>query len=340
MAVINLGTLHDRMKKALQVSKIAEEKKRAQEMEKVLRALKSQRKIADLNIQDGSISGEILMAIRKEAVKSLNPKARSKIFKTPHSRVGNFEDTDDIVEAELGAVLAAIQNQASGSTLTYKDFVAGRDPATVYSKEITEKTAKRTGNRLQREASKKIPEATFSARSQKIDVNGIAITNLNITIDPNYERLVELFSNVTFSIKNYASVFETDTLSLGTTKPDKAIRGALYYLGYRRNFNAVVAALSTDEGIEHAQHLQFAYELAGWGQGTGIGKNFTVLPNVDYLIYNDPSVPESIAVRSVKAIIYDKIEGNVAMGGTRSILKSYFNMKESNYKIQLHKKKS
>jgi hypothetical protein len=59
-----------------------------------------------------------------------------------------------------------------------------------------------------------------------------------------YEELIELFKNVTFSVKNYSSVAETTSIGLGTTDKRKAIRGALYHIGYRRNFDAAIKALS------------------------------------------------------------------------------------------------
>lgn len=323
------------MEQTLKLREINRLETQAQEIEKVLRTLKQKRQIDDTNNQSGLISGAILQEIRNEANKMLKFTKRQSLFGTAHSWNKNFEGTDDIVEAELAAVLATIQNQATGnSNMSYLDFVSGKDLVTVYSKEVLEKLPKKVGNKAIAKFTSSVKEGEkWKMRSQKTDVQGF----LTITGDlaPEYKRLVQLFSNVTFTIKNYSSVFETESLNLGNTNPNKAIRGALYYLGYRRNFDAAINALA--ENPEHVNHLIFAYELAGWGQGTGQGKNFIALPDVDFLIYNDPAVPESIAVRSTKKIIYDKIHGTEGLAASNKILKSYFNMKESGYKVQLKK---
>ena len=269
--------------------------------------------------------------IREQATKSLGFSSVDRLFKRSHNsafRTG----ADDIAEAEIAAIIAAIQNEGTGSNLTYQDFLAGRDPVTVYSKEIIQRLPDKVGGKIVSNLQVKVKEGEkWKHRSQKTDVVGI--TTITGEIAPEYKRLIELFSNVTFSIKNYSSLSEIDSLSLGNTNPQKAIRGALYHIGYRRNFDAAVSAI--EESPEHKGHLIFAYELAGWGQGTGTGKNFVALPAVDFLIYNDPAVPQSIAVRSTKKIIYDKIMNTKGLSSNNKILKSYFDMKESEYKRQI-----
>ena len=334
MANITVSSIHEKMKQNLQFKKIQSLEQRAKEIEEVLKTLKQKQNIDNNNnLASDIVNHTILEEIRKEATKLLGLKSYTSLFGREHSSVSR-KGTDDIVEAELGAVLAAIQNQATGTNLNYQDFVGGRDPVTVYTKEITTQVIDRVAKKIS-SSSQKLPKQGegWSARAKKTDVQGII--NITGNMAPEYNRLVSLFSNITFTIKNYSSKYEVDSLSLGKTNPDKALRGALYYLGYRRNFDMAIKALNNDP--EHTGHLIFAYELAGWGQGTGIGKNFTMLPDTDFLIYNDPAVPESIAVRSTKKIIYDKIMGNTSLGRSNAIAKSYFNMKESNYKIQLNK---
>lgn len=331
---ITITSIHKRMEQALKLKDINRLEQQAQEIEKVLRTLKQKRKIDDDNNQSDLVSSAILQEIRTAANRMLKFQGRRGLFNKAHTWSNNFAGTDDIVEAELAAVLAAIQNKATGSTqASYLDFTSGQGSVTVYADEIMEQLPERVGKKAVRKLTSIKEGQNWQARAQKADVKGIATITGDLA--PEYERLVQLFSNITFTIKNYSSVSETNSLGLGTTKPAKAIRGALYYLGYRKNFDMAVAALSQEP--EHLGHLTFAYELAGWGQGSGQGKNFNMLPAVDFLIYNDPAVPESIAVRSTKKIIYDKIYGTQNMGTQNRILKAYFGMKESNYKRQLSK---
>lgn len=322
---INVDSIHEKLKNFLEIKRINQLDQQAQEIEQVLRALKYKQQASEPN----DIFSELMIdQIREQATKSLKFRSTDRLFKRSHGsafRAG----ADDIAEAEIAAIIAAIQNEGTGSNLTYQDFLAGRDPVTVYSKEIIQRLPERVGGKITNNLQTKVKEGeNWKHRSQKTDVVGI--TTITGKIAPEYEKLIELFSNVTFSIKNYSSISEIDSLSLGSTNPQKALRGALYHIGYRRNFDAAVSAV--EKNPKHKGHLIFAYELAGWGQGTGIGKNFAALPAVDFLIYNDPAVPESIAVRSTKKIIYDKIMDTKGLGSSNKILKSYFGMQESKYK--------
>lgn len=318
---------------------IEQKKAQAQQIETVLRALKQKQKMGEEQAVNG-ISGLILDEIRRTANSMLKFKSDMPLFNRPHNRVQRA-GADDIVEAELAAVIASIQNKAFGDKMSYQDFLGGRNPVTVYAEEIIKEGAPRAGRAVASRIASQLPEAKkIVSRSQKTDVKGLqAVETISAELGSEYQKLIQLFSGVSFTVKNYSSVYEVDSLNLGKTNPEKAIRGSLYYLGYKQNINEAFMALMSDEGVEHAGHLQFAYELAGWGQGTGVGNNFVALPEVDFLVYNDPAIPESIAVRSTKAIIYDKIFNNKNMGNsTQYLAKAYFNMKESSYKRQLTKK--
>ena len=336
---VTWSEIHEELKMVLMAPEVEQKRAQAQQIETILRILKQKQKIGEQAI-DG-VSGIILDEIRRTANNILKFKSDMPLFNRPHNRIQR-SGADDIVEAELAAVIASIQNKGLGGKMSYTDFLGGRDPVTVYSEEIIKEGSSRIGRAMANHVASKLPEAKkIVSRSQKTDVKGLqAVETINAELGPEYQKLVQLFSGVSFTVKNYSSVFEVDSLNLGQTNPEKAIRGSLYYLGYKQNIDEVFSAImSSSENLEHAGHLQFAYELAGWGQGTGAGKNFVALPEVDFLVYNDPAVPESIAVRSTKAIIYDKVFNNKNMGASMNrISKAYFEMKESGYKRQLRKK--
>ncbi len=331
---IKVDSIHEKLKQALHERQLKELDDRAYKIEQVLKELKSKQQ----NAQGvGEISGKVIDSIREEATKALGFKSTKQLFNRAHKSASR-SGADDIAEAELAAVIAAIQNEGFGTKgYTYQDFLGGRDPVTVYSKEIMRRLPDKCGDKIINDLKHQVKEGEkWRKRSQKTDVKGLV--EIEGEVASEYKELIELFKNVTFSVKNYSSAAETTSIGLGTTDKRKAIRGALYHIGYRRNFNDAIKALSQDdEG--HESHLIFAYELAGWGQGVGVGKNFVEIPNVDFLIYNDPAVPENISVKSTKRIIYDKAVGkNSHLTASQSISKSYFNMKKIDFERQLPKK--
>jgi hypothetical protein len=75
-------------------------------------------------------------------------KSTKQLFNRAHKSASR-KGADDIVEAELAAVIATIQNRGFGvQDYTYQDFLGGRDPVTVYSKEIMKQLPDKCGDRI------------------------------------------------------------------------------------------------------------------------------------------------------------------------------------------------
>lgn len=130
-------------------------------------------------------------------------------------------------------------------------------------------------------------------------------------LNPLWERLFNLFSNCTFSVKNYSSKAHTSlNIHLGSTNIYKALYGALSQTNRsEQEINYIIHAglrsymASKNKTVAtHFYHLRFIYELTGVGLYDSDGP----ISGVDFLIYNDPS-SDAIYVRSTADLILQEL---------------------------------
>lgn len=329
----------------------ANDVKVAAEMEQILRYLKMKgapnTEIANRAREDIGIDkalAEQCDLIFNMTLNGLNSNgfALKSLFSTTHSEQyeasKNF-GVDDIVEAEIAAVLASLDklaNQKSNDSImlsnidilknttgrikgSLPDFLSDLQSEVIdnLSDNVVKKINDNKNNNESYGYLKKIYASLnkkSSGKSIKTDVS--SIITITGEIDENLEKLVKIFSGRRFTIKNYNSQAKTGgEIHLGNTVPYKAITGELTNLGFSNSESVHVFYHSLNSYIrsttktvaEHIPHIRLAYEL----EGNGLVDSETKLPilGADFLIVNDPKKYQ-IYVRSTKQIIADLIDSS------------------------------
>lgn len=201
------------------------------------------------------------------------------------------------------------------------DYYAGQESANTLERNIIGKTLDIIKNAFDETIIEEMKKASKrgdnlfnipSAKSQKTDiaVNG----EVNLSIKPEYQNIMNLFIGRKFSLKNYSQSTDFGVrVSLGSTDPLKAFIGVLTSFNESQDVatKAYYASLASyvrsqknnDENIIQSLNssifaLRYYYELTGVGlkiDGTDVGE-------VDFLIVNNPK--GRVAVRSTKDLIY------------------------------------
>lgn len=230
---------------------------------------------------------------------------------------------DDIFEEELAAVLSVIEKEATGSTIGIGGRLVGGQWANVLAGEVSKDVqkimteyvngmARRVNNKPHKE-NKHWTKPT--ARSGKVDVNGLSTVEVVSELNPLWAELYQVFSGCTFSVKNYSSYFTNSlNIHLGNTDYYKALYGSLSNLGYdQENIDKIIySGLNSYKKSQnktvalHFYHLRFIYELTGVGLYDQEGQPIS---GVDFLIYNDPG-SDAIFVRSTADLIAQELENN------------------------------
>lgn len=277
-----------------------------------------------VNAEQEQIDEIILMATQ-----GLNLGKRGKKFE-PHMLFSRFHKrgqrvlgSDDIFEAELAAVIAAIEAKATGKDISIKSIqnkLVGSDSLNIMvsdlSEECIEALREVESEKIQKLAKGGVDDIVGRTveRSGKSDVKGIMVHS---QLDPKWEELFRLFEGRTFSVKNYNALNkDVVMLSLGSTMYRKAIMGALGSLGYSHKaieqmFWQGIASggkngQPSPEVAKHWYHLQYGYELMGLGLGKVVNEEFEEAQQVDFFIYNDPS-SGAVVVRSTAQMLLNEI---------------------------------
>lgn len=247
----------------------------------------------------------------------LNNKELSNIFTEIHNKgITVGQEQDDVFERDFNKVLQKMTKtgkkntyyagQKAANTLT--DRVIVKEVIDIVKDTFDETVLEEMKNVSKRNNIFNVPEA----RSQKTDisVNG----EINLSIKPEYQKIMNLFSGRKFSLKNYSSNNSEYgiRISLGSTDPLKAFIGVLtsfnetqdvatkvYYASlasYVRNQNSnndVIKSLNSS-----IFSLRYYYELTG----AGLKIDNVDIGTVDFLIVNNPN--GRVAVKSTKDLIY------------------------------------
>lgn len=264
-----------------------------------------------------------------QALESLNANRKGNkrlsgtdLFHRAHSTSTSYGG-DDIFEEELAAVFSIIEKEATGTTIGIGGHLVGGQQANVLVDEVNRDVqkimteyvngvAKKINNKAHNE---KKQWSKPSARSGKIDVNGLSVVDIEANLHPAWAELYSIFAGCTFSVKNYSSFFENSlNIHLGNTDYYKALYGSLSSLGYdQQSIDKIIySGLNSYKKSKnntvalHFYHLRFIYELTGVGLYDQQGQPIS---GVDFLIYNDPA-SDAIFVRSTADLIAQELENN------------------------------
>lgn len=316
MAKVNFSNIHSRLESKLQLqAKANRDKPIAWELQSVLRMLKQRRnKIAfNNNIVFEELERQMDDIIIPQVTAAIHKKSTTALFRRKH---GTSTIADDIFEEELAAVIATIENEATGTNLSVSSKIIGNELVNIAfnkpTKKIMEKYPQFIEQKLRGQLNSANRDYTGTvSRSGKGDVRGTSIQIKGI-IKPEWEYLYNLFRGRTFSVKNYSSYSANTSIHLGGTDYYKAIMGSLYALGYSEKYASQIfyEGISDDapsEAPQHFHHLQVGYELMGLGQGRmSSNGEFQEMQQVDFFIYNDPAT-DVIVVKSTAEMMLDLI---------------------------------
>lgn len=321
-----LQGVHDQVMSNIQINnKAAIDKQKAMKMEAILYYIKN------LHNTSGSLIDELFQdqaqILINESLTVLNANRRGhqrlrgdNLFRRTHNTSTSYGG-DDIFEEELSAVLSVISHQATGNNSEITDYLAGskqgninltqeldHNVETIMNKFIQRFVQK--NNSLQSTQEKHWTKPEF--RAQKVDVNGLSVVTAEADLHPAWKDLYQLFSNCTFSVKNYSSFSQSLNIYLGNSDYFKALYGVLSnYTGYSQTdiekiiYSGINSFLNSSNKTVtmHFNHLRFIYELTGVGL---FDKDGTPISGVDFLIYNDPS-SDAIFVRSTADLIAQEL---------------------------------
>lgn len=218
-------------------------------------------------------------------------------------------NADDIFEAELETFLNEALDAAYEGRRIKKAEIIGGDVFGNISQSLLS-TLNKEGPKLMRQygdIGDFIADPTF--RAIKADVKSFSFNfDISAKINPKWVNFINTFRNANFTVKNYSSKSQQETIHLGNTQLKKAIPSILSQL-YRDKtvshifYHSLGAYVNTKDAQigEHILHMRYMYELGG---GKLKDKNGKLIQKADYFIYNDP-VSNNIWVRSVKDMIYN-----------------------------------
>lgn len=326
-AAERLQEVHSRMLETFQEST---DVKKAEEMQKYLRYFKKiffnpeKYETNDPLLKSLGLEEEAIIEMRQRFQQILGVTNQyNQIFQSQHHWYQNRKDFDDIVEGELNALLQTIAERATGKKdINLGQKIMGQESAIVDVPEISQELIDKivdsfSGKIMKNKATKILSNIKVKERSGKTDIKGYEKDLIiESEIDPKFLYFINLFKSVKFSVKNYGNN-KYQTIHLGNSSKFKAIYGSLVRLGYspeeaihiyahvlssyRHNKNAI----SRNNDIFH---LRFMYELTGAGLVKMLNQNEPQsLGDVDFLIYNNPSSPDEIYVKSTKQMIKEII---------------------------------
>ena len=320
-ATQGLQAVHSIMLENIQEDKNAE---KAKEMESYLRYFKK----VFFNPKDYQSDNKIIQALGLDEEAILYMKKRfqqvlgvtekyNQIFQSKHAWYKDRKDFDDIVEGELNALLQVIAEEAFGRNqeINLGQRIVGGEQATIDIDDLGEIAVDKLINNISEKINKVqntplIEDIeSVSSKSGKTDNRGYQSTLIvSANMSKKFEDFIKLFSDVSFSVKNYQGSSSWD-IHLGSTIPIKAMYASLRGLGINKEesvhvYSHSVASYNKNPNMIKRNndifHLRFMYELTGMGLIDAQTKQ--PLNAVDFLIYNDPD-SENIYVRSTQALI-------------------------------------
>lgn len=311
----------------IQKNKINQEDKKALQMQMYLQYFKK----IFLSPEQHMTNNPLLQSLgfEEEAIKEMRSRFQqilgvtnnyNQIFRSEHKWYNYRKDFDDIVEGELNALLQVMAEKATGiKNIDLGQKIQGSESAIVdidtLSKELIDKLVQNCGNSINSVQSTEIIEGIKAvARSQKVDNTGYSKDLvISAKINSKFQNFIDLFSDVTFSVKNYKGNLDYN-IHLGSTNAFKAMYGALRSLDIppaeavhiysHSNMSYKLRPHNIDRNND-IFHLRFMYELMGSGLIDPQSKK--PLKEVDFLIYNDPT-SDKIFVKSTKSLIADILD--------------------------------
>lgn len=344
-AAQELKQVHAMMAMAYNDNNYAADVVRAKQMEAILRKLKH----TNLAVENGnsnnleSIFDEQCREIVERSLRMMQTASGSdklyakRLFMTTHGagyELGKNMNVDDIVEAELSAVIQSIQSLAfEGISVDGIDFLShttGRikgnlvDDAQKIMENITEGIMSETINKIQNtnfknKAYQKIAAKLKNTQSKSIKADVISYeVELSAQLKPEWE-LFNVFEGASFTIKNYIPKRKNNIavqIHLGESNPYKSVMAQLGSLGYTTKQSQHIFFHSLNSWMKnktqavevHIPHLRFAYELQGSGLYDEDGMSIS---GADFLIVNDPTNYDGIYVRSTKQMIANALKNNI-----------------------------
>lgn len=284
-----------------------------------------------------------LKETNKRQLEGLSPLKGETLFRREHS-TQRIKATDDILEEEFAAVLAALQEKFGGTKTEVGNFVSGQGLVTVQGLSALEKVYDSVYETFIDEFKKLAPiEENHSfalsshltaERTGKADINaGTFQVDTTIKVDNDFlNNVIALLNEATFTIKNYKTspTFERP-LELGKTNLLKAITAELnvvfpqnaindqrdiFYRGSQIMVKTVKPPSATKaEVMQHYTHMRFIYELSGMGLINSDGTPHFA----KYLIYNVPNSTE-IYVTDTASIILNEINNKRARSNVFGVM--------------------
>ena len=271
---------------------------------------------------------ELLTEVFNEQVKSHPNLSSSKAFLTRPSTTKHVVG-DDILEQELGTLLALGLGKSRTNVISGKDYVSSAaldnlnnqlkleigstllEYADFLGKEVWEMNPKGTSQLISI-----FPQKT----SGKTDLSVPISKDINIDASPLIQKITAIMGGYRFSLKNYSSVkekgqlkdFKSAELGFGNSNLYKSITGglseytndvklqnAIFFRGlqYLEETTQPPDTSNKTEVQQHFYHLKAYYEIKGSGQIYD-NQDFSV----DFIIWNDPN-SENIYVRDVNSLL-------------------------------------
>ena len=286
-------------------------KKDARTMENFLNAIKNRQ----------YKKGDLRFVIEEEFFNQLIENLPQEFFKRQHSKEELEKDFDDIFEKELSDILHKMMADSrtgrflsgteSGNTITRGDEIERiLDYSKIY---LLQEMGESVVKKMQGYAGGPKAASIFNfpvAKQQKSDV--VVNVDISTQVKPEYQKIMSLFNNNNFSLKNYISGTNKGvSVSLGNTNPLKSIVGTLIDLGATQSvaikaFYAATSVYAREDNSPMGQELAYhIYMMRSYYELTGAGLmiNNEPISKVDFLIVNKPD--GIIKVVSTKEIMLD-----------------------------------
>lgn len=328
------NNIHAEVKQKMQQNTKVEQAKQIQNILKQIKhtisLLRDDTSSAILNTVNNEIVELINETFQQQRFKHSSLTSSSALFRRSH-KIKAITGYDDIFEEQLNYLLKAAANM-KGIDVNIP-LGSGQDRATSsalnnLSKEVQKKILNITKEAAQNlnisvNQQKNVVGESIVRTAGKVDLK-TPYFNVIGDSDNIINRLLKVFSNGTFTLKNYASYtsklrsLDQIDIHLGNTNLYKSITGGLsqvlldvsdqntvYYRGMTilsgHSENPDTADIETINS--HFAHLRFMYELRGTGLMSSNGNSQVA----DFIIWNDPS-SENIVVRSTKDLVAKYID--------------------------------
>ena len=271
---------------------------------------------------------ELLTEVFNEQIKSHVSLRSSESFLTRRSKIKSVIG-DDILEEELGTLLALGTGKARTSIISGKEYVSS-DALDNLSKQLKLEIGMvllEYADSIDKEIWKMNPEGTSQLISLfpqkttgKADLSVPISKDISISASPLAQKIATLMGGYRFSLKNYSSIsengqlknFKETTLGFGNSNLYKSITGglseytnniklqnAIFFRGlqYLKETTQPPDTSNKTEVQQHFYHLKAYYEIKGSGQIYD-NQDFSV----DFIIWNDPD-SENIYVRDTNSLL-------------------------------------